>query len=726
MTSRHALGVRAWATVAAVLVILSAGAGPAAQTAPAAPIERLETSANWVPDAAAAYSCVLRLGELVEAVGKSRAWAEIRSLPAVQEVLGKLQSDPNAAKIEAVRKNPEVKRALELLGDMFSQEVFVYAGPDSVDAIDLVQKVSTAANYGPGLAHLTGEAGKASENALRARFALRTLAENLDQLKVPNLLVGFKLKNRDRGVEAIGKIEALLGVLAAAAPQVGERIKRKPIAGQEYLTIELDGGMVPWDEVRELLEKTEVSKADVEKVLAKLKKTTLAIALGMRENYLLLLVGPSTELLGRLGKGKGLAGSDVLKPLEKFADRRVLGFDYISPAMSARVFDNTRQLKDLAAVLRQSLPAAKLSDRQKDQIRKDLEELLRDVGQLSPKYGAVTSVDFLSDRGIESYTFSRGERFELDASKPLGLLRHVGGRPILAVVARSPLSPGEYELVVKWIKIAIRYFDEYGLPHMKADDREMYKKVVERLRPLAKRADELNRATLLPALADGQVGLVLDAKLTSRQFHKDLPATERPMPMLEPAILLGVTSAAQLRRGCDEYRKLLNELIRAVRELAPDANIPEFQLPEPKTVKTAAGTISVYALPEEWGLDKQIALSFGVSEHVAAAGISRKQVERLLAATPLRFGGLLADSSRPLGMAVGYDGPALVETATPWIELAVRHFVKEDTEGVLKQVRTVLAVLKTVRGITAESTVEDGVLVTHVLVEVRDLDHGRK
>ena len=249
---------------------------------------------------------------------------------------------------------------------------------------------------------------------------------------------------------------------------------------------------------------------------------------------------------------------------------------------------------------------------------------------------------------------------------------------------------------------------------------------LERLRPLAKRADELNRATLLPALADGQAGLVLDAKLTSRQFHKDLPTTDRPMPMLEPAILLGVTSAEQLRQGCDEYRKLVNELIRAVRELFPDADIPEFQLPEPKTVKTAAGTISVYALPEEWGLAKEIALSFGVSEHVAALGTSQKHVERLLAETPLRFGGVLADSSRPLGMAVGYDGPGLVDAATPWIELAVRQFVKQDTEGVLKQVRTVLAVLKTLRGITAESTVEDGVLVTHVLVEVRDLDRPAK
>ena len=37
-------------------------------------------------------------------------------------------------------------------------------------------------------------------------------------------------------------------------------------------------------------------------------------------------------------------------------------------------------------------------------------------------------------------------------------------------------------------------------------------------------------------------------------------------------------------------------------------------------------------------------------------------------------------------------------------------------------IRTVLAVLKTVRGITAHTTIDGGVRVTHVLVEVRDLD----
>ena len=47
--------------------------------------------------------------------------------------------------------------------------------------------------------------------------------------------------------------------------------------------------------------------------------------------------------------------------------------------------------------------------------------------------------------------------------------------------------------------------------------------------------DKANRGMLLPALADGQSALVIDRKLASKHFVESLPATEKPMPMVEPA-----------------------------------------------------------------------------------------------------------------------------------------------------------------------------------------------
>ena len=47
------------------------------------------------------------------------------------------------------------------------------------------------------------------------------------------------------------------------------------------------------------------------------------------------------------------------------------------------------------------------------------------------------------------------------------------------------------------------------------------------MKPLLGRLDKTTRDLLIPALADGQTGLVIDAKLTSQPVHQD-PAGDEP------------------------------------------------------------------------------------------------------------------------------------------------------------------------------------------------------
>jgi hypothetical protein len=213
--------------------------------------------------------------------------------------------------------------------------------------------------------------------------------------------------------------------------------------------------------------------------------------------------------------------------------------------------------------------------------------------------------------------------------------------------------------------------------------------------------------------------------------------------MVEPAVVLGLSDAEKFRKGLEEYRKLANELIAAIRELAPDADIPaDFKIPEPKRTETPAGTIGSFPLPTEWGVDKAIAPSLGISAHVAAMGISPKHVERLLAETPPRLGGVLGNATRPRAAAAAFDWAGLVDAATPWVDLAVRELAPEDRPpgdgpqpeakkeaskkprpmSTREQVRVGLSLLKTLRGVTCDSAIQDGVMVTHTLIEIRDLE----
>ena len=146
-------------------------------------------------------------------------------------------------------------------------------------------------------------------------------------------------------------------------------------------------------------------------------------------------------------------------------------------------------------------------------------------------------------------------------------------------------------MLVKWLKVGNGYLEEFVVPNLKGEEKEKFEKFSKAMQPLLKRLDEATGKMLLPALADGQVAFVLDAKLTSKQWIQQMPKSDKPLPMLEPAVVAGVSDAALLEKAIGEYRAIVNEFIAKLRELEPKADIPDFKIPEPDIRKVAAGKI---------------------------------------------------------------------------------------------------------------------------------------
>ena len=194
--------------------------------------------------------------------------------------------------------------------------------------------------------------------------------------------------------------------------------------------------------------------------------------------------------------------------------------------------------------------------------------------------------------------------------------------------------------------------------------------------------------------------------------------------MIEPALVLGVSDAKLLRKACAEYQAVADGLLEVVRQIEPEAIPADYFIPRPKITESKAGTIGNYRLPPEWGFDKKILPSFGLSDTVAVIAVSRKHVQRLLRATPSKAGGVLADTDRSLASAGVFDWAAMVDAAKPWADLIVERIDEQsdgDDPSVARQVETVLEVLKVIGKITGESYFEDNVLVTHTLIEIRDV-----
>ncbi|MCD4726229.1 MAG: hypothetical protein K8R46_01090 [Pirellulales bacterium] len=701
-------------------------------TVEAAELDKLDTSLKLVPEDAAFYSSMLRNREQIEAIVNSNAWAKIKEMPAIQMGLmfyNMQLSNPDSvpSKLAEAMENPESRKVIDMLADMASEEIFLCGDMSSADFLQLFQDVQAAQNYGTLMALTTGQIG--DMNRIKAGQTISTLAKNVDLIAVPNIVVGFRIKNTELANEQLIKLETIANIILESNEETKGRFKKTKVGDYDFLVLELDGSLVPWDEVPvDKFGNMESEEGDVQKIVERIKQSKLVVAIGIRDEYLLVSIGSSLECLEKLGKGPRLIDREEFKPLAKFADQRLTSVGYLSKAMSRRLNNQKRQIDDVQATVDMLLPEAELSDEQRERIRKDAKEMAEDLKAFVPEAGAIAGFSFLTDRGVESYRYAWGDHGGLDGTKPLGLLQHVGGNPILGVVFRRRVSPENYDLMSKWAKTAYGYFEEFGLPTMPDEDRRKLEEFLEGALPLMERMDKINRELLVPALADGQLALAVDGKLQSKQFVDDMPAAEEPLPMIEPAIIIGLSDAEMFRSAMHDYWDIVNGLIDAMRQVE-GTDVPEdIRIPEPQVTDSSEGKVYSFPLPEEWGVDKQIVPNVGISKNAAVISTSPGHTARLLKATPLSMGGLLAETDRPLAVAGWFDWAALVDLATPWIDYAyeqspgLENVGEDQRQLILVQVHTALEVLKVLRTISGQCYFKDGALVSHTLVELRDVE----
>jgi hypothetical protein len=717
--------------------VIAAGLG---RTGPvrAGELDQLDTSLKWIPADAAFYSTLLRNREQVEAAAQSKAWAKLNSLPAAQMLRRMIEAQlkephPQFAQLLELYRQPENQRLLELLADALSHEVFCYGGSNFNGFADLAGQAIGTVRYGAALSQLTGELTDLDPEKAQAISLLRALSNNLDLIKIPDLVIGFKLTKAQLAENQLKRLETLLNSLAEQNPQLKSRVKRAKIAGCDFLTVTADGSLVPWHLIK--FKDFEQRPGEFEALVKKLRDLKLTVSLGIRANYLLLAIGESTAVLSQLSSDRKLISQPALEPLARHAGKRLTSISYVSQSLRAKMGTTKEDIDHWMEVANTYLPQLNLPAELQNQIRKDLAELAKDIKSFIPEVGPALSFAFLTDRGTEGYSYDWGEHRSVAGTMPLTILNQVGGAPLLAVAGRSKYSPENYQLFVKWLKTAHGYFELIAVPMLDAEKKAHYEEVVKIALPLLERLDKATSTMLLPALADGQSAFVLDGKIKSQQWIEHLPPTEKPMPMLEPACVFGVSDAALLRKAFGEYRSVINDLTTKLHEMSAD--IPDFKIPEPQTRELKSGTLYFYPLPEILGLDKQIAPNAGLSDKFAVLALTHEHSERLLTKTPLKTtGGPLTNLNRPLTGAAYCNCEELINVLLPWVDLGIkvgsgfRQGADENkTESttldwfeLVKQLPAALEVLKVFRGYSSGTYLEDKALVTHSEIVIRDLD----
>jgi hypothetical protein len=682
-----------------------------------------------VPADAAFYSAMLRNKEQFDALVKSKGFKRLMSLPLVKMGLEHLRTEmakedgPLAGwkKFMAVKEN---RALLQLLKDAVSHEIFFYGGRSWDDLLALLVKVNNARMFAAPEALFSGM----DPMKAQARTALLVLQKNKELFKTPELVLGFKVKDTKEAEAQIERLEGLLTGLARKAEPLRGRIKRQKVGGRSFLTLTFDGNMIPWDEIP--LKEFEDRAGEFDDLIKHVKDSKLTISLGVRQGYLMLGLTSTVKELARIGgKGKHLAERAEVKPLEKFADRKLASIGYISKAFRTRLAGTSGDVKSMTDGLKGLLAKADIPAAHRKNFEDDLDELAAMAAKAIPTLGAAFGFTFLTETGYEGYDYDytkyprlKGARFKLRS--------HLGGNPILALGGGSKTDGSAYANFSRFVKKVYGHAESFAMDKLDADQKEMYKKYSKIFLPLIGRIDQTTKKMLLPALKDASCAFVLDGKWTSKRWFQGMPPTGKAMPMPELALVVSLADATLFQKALREYRLIVNDILAKAHDAAPD-NVQEVKIPAAESAKGKLGVYYYYNIPEEAGVDKQVVPTLGVGERVAAFTMSRAHARRLISVRNLKVkDGPLA--RKDLVALCYFDWPGFVDLVTPWIEFGVRMNFESRTaagEGeagkpklkdVLETIRVVADVFKAFQNFSAGSYLEDGVLVTHHRTIIQD------
>ena len=360
--------------------------------------EKLGNSLDFVPADASFYSASLRLKEQLDILLSSNAWARAMEMPSVKMALAMAQAQvqkPGGPKEQwdKFMENPDNQRLVELLKDMGSSEFFIYGGKNFADSLGLTIEAINAARYAPVLKKLTGGgAGNDEEVAIAAM--LQTLNDNLDRLRVPDLVIGFKITDPAKADLQIRRLETLVNVVVQLLTinEFKDRFGRVSVGGNDFLELRLDGRLVPWEELP--FDKYAENPGDYEPLKQHLRSLKMTINLGVKDGYAIFSIGDSNEHLANLGKGELLVNRTELKPLREHLDKRLVGVGYASKRFNSLITGTKEDVEGLVDLAREVLPHADLEPELEKRILEDAEGLSKEIKRLHSRTGRVDVVFF--------------------------------------------------------------------------------------------------------------------------------------------------------------------------------------------------------------------------------------------------------------------------------------------------------------------------------------------
>lgn len=715
-------------------------------TVRAADLAEQAHSLKKVPADAAFYSVSLRMKEQWDVFRNSKAYGKLMEIPLIQ--LAKMQlsfqwqqnNAPPIAKVREYFESAAGQDAVSVLKEMWSEEVFVYGGNNLADTIRVLMEANSLARS----ARIEAAGSEGDHEKAMAEKLVKKFTEQVGKgVSVPTVVMGFRIKDKERAKREVSEIHSLLrGVFDEHVPDLAAHLQREQIAGGEYLTLRVDGSMIPWEKIRE--EANDLDEEQFNTIRDAVSKLTAVVALGVTDEFVIFSIGATAEHLEKLGQGETLAGQPGLKPLEKHAGERVVSISYLGKAFAKSLGSAEKTKEDIAGGVEEAMVQAKVDEEDRKAILDDIRAF--DLSKYMPEPAEISGIAYMTSRGYEAFQYSSVKRPMMDSSKPLSILKHVGGNPLLLIASRSKNDAEDYVQLVDWLKRIAGHVEKIAEKRADSDDWAKYKEFRDKGIELLERLDKANREYLLPALADGQGALVLDFTAKSQKWFDKMPESPKPLPMLEVALVTGVSDREKFREGVKSYIDVVRDGYKLAKEIKED-DMPELKMPKPNVSDLdGGGKLYTFALPKKWGIDSQVAVNMGLTDKFAAVSSMPATTKRLLSEKlPELDTSLKLD--RPAAVVTHIECAKLIDSIRPWIDYGLDVATgkikpkaeKEDGDTeedkkpeppspmmmqlgfVIPQVHQLLDVFSTMRSVTSMAYEEDGMWVTHSETRIQDL-----
>ena len=669
-------------------------------------------AAAWVPADSAYFSSALRLAEQWDAVRESRAFASLIALSSVQSFFDEVRSSPPWRAVERARAgDPLLASAFEVLTDLVSNEVFV-----CLDSRWAPFAGAFAGVVVTGFLSAVPWSSAAFRSDAVAQDVIAAILARQNALRIPGTLVGFRVADPARAARVV---DDLIARLRDAAPLP---IEKRKIGQGEFWVLALDGRALPppaLDEVRGELRRSGLSPEQVDDFVRFAESFSVAIAVGLRNDYLLLSIGADTRQLESLDGAATLAASDAFAPLRRRMRPRVASISYVDDELS---WSSAPDFDALLALLDGALEAGgeDLPTGFAARVQRDARELAADLRSAWPRPAADISASFLRD-GYETWSFSAAAPGQLDDSRPLSLIAQAGARPLIAIAGRSPPMRHAYERFAHWVGVGHSYFEDFVVPTIPERDLDDVRRARELLVPALR---ELHRATLedlLPAIDGAESLLVVDdgGELVAIPGLREKPS--RPLRVPRPAWMVELHDAARLESAFSRYRGIVNTLLATV--AAESRAASDFEVPPPAARPFAGGTLFGYAL--ELGLLREFEPHAVVTPKRLVASIAPSQSAALLGPSTPRTSRVI-DLGAPSGSITLVDIRGLVELLVDDVETLVEALARERrlppdvARAVAEHAPALREVLGTLRSYESRSWLEGGLQATHSWLRIED------